>query len=68
MSELTLEQKLQLPFPPEDIEWRAQSSGFGTNGAWALIMPYVTNRAIQERLDQTFGIMNLSKGTHELFS
>ena len=51
-----LEQKLQAPFPPEDIEWRAQSSGYDKSGQpWALIMPYVTNRAIQERLDDVFG-------------
>ena len=57
MSELTLEQKLQLPFPPEDIEWRAQSSGIDKNAnAWAMIMPFITNRAIQERLDEVFGV------------
>ena len=57
MNELTIEQQLQAPFPPEDIEWRAQSSGMDKNGnAWAMIMPYVTNRAIQERLDNVFGI------------
>jgi hypothetical protein len=57
MVELTLEQKLQKPFPPDDIEWRIQSSGIDRNGKpWALIMPYVTNRAIQERLDEVFGV------------
>jgi hypothetical protein len=56
MSKLTVEQKLQIPFPPEDIEWRVQSSGIANGNAWAMIMPYVTNRAIQERLDEVFGV------------
>lgn len=47
---------LQAPFIPEDIEWRVQSSGFDKNGkAWALVIPFVTNRAIQNRLDDVFG-------------
>lgn len=54
-------EQLQKPFPPEDIEWRVQQSGFDKNGkAWALIMPYVTNRAIQDRLDEVFGVMGWS--------
>lgn len=46
---------LQQPFPAEDIEWRVQSSGIANGKAWALIMPYVTSRAIQQRLDDTVG-------------
>lgn len=54
-------EELQRPFPPEDIEWRVQQSGYDKNGkAWALIMPYVTNRAIQDRLDNVFGVMGWS--------
>lgn len=50
-------EKLQAPFAPEDIEWRAQSTGYDkNNNPWALIMPYVTNRAIQQRLDEVFGV------------
>lgn len=47
---------LQLPFPATDIEWRVQSSGVANGKAWALIMPYVTSRAIQNRLDEVFGV------------
>lgn len=47
--------ELQLPFPAEDIEWRVQSSGISNGKAWALIMPYVTSRAIQQRLDDVVG-------------
>jgi hypothetical protein len=47
---------LQAPFVPEDIEWRVQSSGYDKNGkAWAMVIPFVTNRAIQNRLDEVFG-------------
>lgn len=53
---MTTAEQLQAPFPPEDIEWRVQSSGISNGNAWALIMPYVTNRAVQERLDDTFGV------------
>lgn len=61
---LTVEQiaeALKKPFPAEDIEWRIQQAGMykePKNGAvgWALVLAYVTNRAIMERLDEVFGI------------
>lgn len=49
-------QKLKEPFPPEDIEWRIQQSGMKDKGPWALIIAYVTNRAIMDRLDDVCGI------------
>ena len=66
MKDLTIEQKLQMPFPPEDIEWRAQSSGMRNGSAWAMIMPYVTNRANQERLDEVFGVFGWSNEFREI--
>lgn len=57
MDDLMLQ--LQAPFDDRDIEWRAQKSGFAKNGkAWAILLAYITNRAIQERLDITVGIKN----------
>lgn len=48
--------KLQEPFNPADIEWRAQQSGIAGNGnPWMIVMPYITSRAIQQRLDEVFG-------------
>jgi len=47
---------LQMPFPAEDIEWRVSHAVKGQNGARALVLAYVTNRAIMERLDDVFGI------------
>jgi hypothetical protein len=49
---------LQAPFPDKDIEWRAQMSGDKNGSYWALLLAYVTNRAIQERLDDVMGIEN----------
>ena len=46
---------LKEPFPPEDIEWREQRNGIDRNGRpWALVLAYVTNRAIQN-LDEVCG-------------
>ena len=46
-----------LLFPASDIEWRAQQAGVSANGKpWARVLAYVTNRAIQSRLDEVFGV------------
>ena len=42
---------LHEPFPAEDIEWRVQSCGEKDKKPWAIVLAYVTSRAIQERLD-----------------
>ncbi len=44
---------LQRPFAAEDIEWRVQQSGMKNGKPWAMVLAYVTNRAIQQRLDET---------------
>jgi hypothetical protein len=44
-------QKLQAPFKPVEIEWRIGATRDGKG----LALPYVTNRAIQNRLDEIFG-------------
>lgn len=52
----TIQRELAQPFAPEDLEWRLQrtveSQGRG------LAVPYVTNRAIQDRLDDVVGPQN----------
>lgn len=40
------------PFDANELEWRVQSCGQGQNGVWARVLAYVTNRAIQNRLDE----------------
>lgn len=50
--------QLTKPFPPNDVEWRIQQAGFKNGKPWALVLAYVTNRAIQERLDDVVGPEN----------
>ena len=51
-----LEKELKKPFLPGEIEWRITAkSGDKTKG---LVVPYITNRAIQNRLDEVCGIEN----------
>ena len=47
--------KLLEPFPENDIEWRVQACGEKNNKIWARVLAYVTNRAIQTRLDGVCG-------------
>jgi hypothetical protein len=51
-------QRLALPFAPEEIEWRIQQAGDKGGRLWAIVVPYVTNRAIQQRLDDVCGPEN----------
>ena len=57
MSELSdKKSELQAPFSTKDLEWRIQQSGKSGEKVWALVLCYVTNRAIMSRLDDVFGI------------
>lgn len=49
---------LRDPFKPEDIEWRVSRAGEKNGKSWATVLAYVTNRAIQERLDSVCGPVN----------
>lgn len=50
----TIKDELARPFAPEDLEWRIQYANEKTNRG--IVVPYVTNRAIQARLDEAVGI------------
>lgn len=50
--------RLAEPFPAEDIEWRVQQADKKGDRVWALVLAYVTNRAIMERLDDVCGPEN----------
>jgi len=52
----TVKSELAMPFAPEDLEWRLQQT-FEDKGR-GLAVPYVTNRAIQDRLDDVVGPEN----------
>lgn len=56
MAAKSIAAKLADPFDPFDIEWRVQQAGESNGKKWALVLAYVTNRAIMERLDEVFGI------------
>ena len=49
---------LRAPFPADDVEWRLQSCGKKGDKVWALCLAYITNRAIQQRLDDVVGPEN----------
>ncbi len=49
---------LSRPFDPQDLEWRIQQSGISGGNPWAMVLAYVTNRAIQIRLDDVVGPAN----------
>lgn len=50
--------KLKEVFPADSIEWRIQRAGMNSNGPWGMALAYVTNRAIQDRLDDVCGPEN----------
>lgn len=45
-------ERLQAPFQVDDVGWRVQQAGISNNTPWAIVVAYVTNRAIQQRLDE----------------
>lgn len=49
---------LKEPFDSSSIEWRLQSCGENNGSFWAICLAYVTNRAIQDRLDEVCGPEN----------
>ena len=51
-----IKDELARPFAPEDLEWRIQVTTQDKNKG--LAVPYVTNRAIQDRLNDVLGPEN----------
>jgi len=50
--------KLKEPFGKDEVEWRVQQLGKNNGKCWALLVPYIQNRAIQNRLDEVCGPEN----------
>lgn len=46
---------LAAPFPGDQIEWRMQQAGEKNGRVWCLVVPYITNRGIMNRLDDVVG-------------
>lgn len=52
-------EKLSAPFSQEEVSWRVQRAGHSAaNRPWAIVVPYLDARAIQNRLDQVVGPEN----------
>lgn len=51
-----IEEKLKTPFKPDEIEWRVSATN--KEKTKGLAVAYITNRAIQKRLDEVVGIFN----------
>jgi len=48
---------LKIPFEESEIEWRQQSQGIDRNeNPWCMVLAYVSNRAIMNRLDSVCGL------------
>jgi hypothetical protein len=56
MKQDELMKKLGAPFLPDEIEWRVQSAGLNDGKPWAIVVPYVQARAIQQRFDDVVGL------------
>ena len=53
---MTIKDELARPFEQEDIEWRIQRAGMRNDKPWGIVVPYITSRAVMDRLDEVFGI------------
>lgn len=47
---------LKAPFPAKDIDWRVQRAMRTRNGDKAIVLAYITSRAVQDRLDAVVGM------------
>ncbi|MFD1736266.1 Rad52/Rad22 family DNA repair protein [Bacillus salitolerans] len=55
---------LQAPFEAKDVEWRVQRTS--NDKKKAAVAPYISNRAIMNRLDQVFGFSNWKNEFYQL--
>lgn len=54
--ELTLQQKLEMPFPPKSVSWRVGRKS--KDGKSAMLLAYIDARDVMERLDRACGFEN----------
>lgn len=59
-------ERLREPFQENDLEWRIQRAGEHDGRVWALAVPYVTARAVQDRLDDVVGPANWKTSFHQV--
>jgi len=59
MSEAKIDlKKLKVKFGNDDLEWRIDRAGLKNGTPWAKAVAYVTNRAVEDRLDDVCGEEN----------
>ena len=58
MNEQEMMREFQKPFAANEVEWRVQRCGVSNGKPWAFVLCYLTNRAIQNRLDEVAGLAN----------
>jgi hypothetical protein len=66
MTTITEDQSLAVlsqPIQPEEIEWRVQQQ---TKTGKLIIVPYIVNRSVMERLDRAFGWQNWQNDITEI--
>lgn len=49
---------LRAPFRADEIEWRVARAGKSDKGPWAMVLAYMTSRAVQDRFDGVVGPEN----------
>jgi hypothetical protein len=54
----TCEAELKDPFEDGEIKWMVTHSGVKDENPWVRVVPYLTSRAVQNRLDAVFGMAN----------
>jgi hypothetical protein len=59
---------LRAPFRADEIEWRVARAGKNDKGPWALVLAYMTSRAVQDRLDAVVGPENWQTAFREIGS
>lgn len=53
---MTIQEMLEKKFNKSELKWRVQACGIGSDGKpWVRIVPYVSSKCIQNRLDEIFG-------------
>jgi hypothetical protein len=46
------------PFSADELEWRVQRGGVKNDRPWAIVVPFIQNRAIMQRLDDVASPLN----------
>ncbi|KZN65068.1 recombinase [Pseudoalteromonas luteoviolacea CPMOR-1] len=51
-----IREKLSAPFNDHEVEWMVNRKGINNDRLWVEVVPYITNRAVQHRLDEVLGL------------